>query len=327
MEFGPGYTSRQFPQATSFDFPLRRHASVELEVSSFPPETFAVATEYHASVHVDGSVRGPNPYELSTTPRNGNDFEVMIDALCQSLNEHQATVNSSCGFHVHVDARDLCWLDIKKVTRLWSIVEPALFGMVPPSRQHNQYTVPCAAKFERIFGKQRSEQAVENRVAVAEYGSVREYQACKRNHYWGTSGDPRSRYAALNLHSWVYRGTLEIRLHNGTTDARKIKNWTLLCAGLVDFATSHTFTQIKRLYGGPFKVLLRVARKAGGRQLVRWTKRRLDKFSPGWDVQPTAGEPSQSGGATIDGCLSQSNLVDELERLQQQNARETTQNP
>ena len=43
------------------------------------------------------------------------------------------------------------------------------------------------------------------------------------------------RYAWLNLHSVFYRGTLEIRLHNGTIDAQKIKNWFNIHLTILEF--------------------------------------------------------------------------------------------
>ena len=56
-----------------------------------------------------------------------------------------------------------------------------------------------------------------------------------------------ARYAAMNLHSWQYRGTVECRMFAGTVTAYRIINWGLLWAAILDYAKSHSTEHIEAL--------------------------------------------------------------------------------
>lgn len=56
-----------------------------------------------------------------------------------------------------------------------------------------------------------------------------------------------SRYNALNLHSYYYRGTLEFRHHHGTINANTMTYWPLICGSIVEWAKTHSDTQLLQL--------------------------------------------------------------------------------
>lgn len=62
-------------------------------------------------------------------------------------------------------------------------------------------------------------------------GPYREFQTRKGGRYeW-------ARYVGLNLHAWQYRGTLEFRMKEGTTDVEELLAWPLWCGWFVEAAT------------------------------------------------------------------------------------------
>jgi hypothetical protein len=104
-----------------------------------------------------------------------------------------AKVNKTCGLHVHLDIRGMASSDLEdKFAKLVS-VQPILYSMQPKSRQENSY---CRRTKNRYISR----------------GS--------------------SRYQGINAQSiWKYN-TIEVRLHAGTTDFRKIANWVDLLCGV-----------------------------------------------------------------------------------------------
>ena len=56
-----------------------------------------------------------------------------------------------------------------------------------------------------------------------------------------------SRYYAMNVTSGFAHGTVEFRLHSGTTDYEKMRNWASWCASLVDAAKRMTFAEVTEL--------------------------------------------------------------------------------
>jgi hypothetical protein len=52
------------------------------------------------------------------------------------------------------------------------------------------------------------------------------------------------RYYALNLQSWWKHGTIEIRLHGGTTEFDKITAWGALWARIMDFSKKASLDEV-----------------------------------------------------------------------------------
>jgi hypothetical protein len=111
-----------------------------------------------------------------------------LEAFCKVLSEVGASVNASCGLHVHLDMRDYDRRPATVVSRLEAAL-PLLRAMVPKSRVTNEY---CS-----------------NDVGSKANGSGR--------------GD---RYSAINdADAFSKFKTIEVRLHSGTVNYTKISNW------------------------------------------------------------------------------------------------------
>ena len=65
--------------------------------------------------------------------------------------------------------------------------------------------------------------------------------AAKRDHKYENG----ARRSALNLHSWMMRGTLEFRLKEGTVDPVECINWPLWCGWFVDRTAALRDSQVK----------------------------------------------------------------------------------
>lgn len=146
-----------------------------------------------------------------------------LSRLCSLLKELDATVNTSCGLHVHIDARDY---DKKQVLKIGEKLEsylPFMKNMVSKSRLRSTY--------------------------------------CK------LQASSEDRYSAINLTSYSKYKTIEIRLHQGTTDFDKIKNWCLILKNLINrrkcnFESNNSFIKIFTP------------------ELQEYIKMRMNKFNP-----------------------------------------------
>ena len=72
------------------------------------------------SMGYDGTVRSTgterNPCELTSNPIKYSDLE-NVKKVIDFLNLNGASVNKSCGFHCHIDAKDLTLSEVKKVLK------------------------------------------------------------------------------------------------------------------------------------------------------------------------------------------------------------------
>lgn len=243
------------PEAIPFHFARRRGTapgrlvSLEVEVNELArgPGFMRAVKKWGASVVSDGSV---DAFELNTAPASGDKFFQQVQELGEALVAQKAQVGFNCGVHVHVDTRDYTFPDMRRLILLWNLVEPAMYRLVHPSRQNNRYCQPCGNRYAKavLSGatpkelKEKFYQAVYQRTPGERFnaGTIRDGSKY--------SGD---RYAALNVHSWMYRGTVENRMHHATVDWQKLANWACLNAYLVDFALTHTEQQIQDMFQVP----------------------------------------------------------------------------
>lgn len=198
---------------------LRRKFGVELELI-FPSSVgtgavraaLADAGVTDWDVKYDGSLRG-NGLEVVSPPLTGEAGLREIDAVCAALTAIGATVNQSCGLHVHHDISDLTIDDVKRVARGWKANANLIDGLVAPSRRAHGSTQYCAGLND---------------------SDMNQIESCT------TISDLRhlsiGRYRSLNLTAYGRYGTIEIRQHQGTCNAEKIKTWVRFGQAIVDSA-------------------------------------------------------------------------------------------
>jgi hypothetical protein len=130
-----------------------------------------------------------------------SELEEVLTKLCSILNNRlHVQVDHTCGLHVHLDMRR------REVAKSFSnliAMQHFLFAMVPANRKNNKYSVPVK---DRKFAP----------------GSIGD----RDGHYDGVSQSAYNKY-----------GTLEMRMHCGTTQANKIINWVKLLMAIADAPT------------------------------------------------------------------------------------------
>lgn len=253
--------------------PSKRFISCEIEVNSLGGSGSYVDKECFRKKHSiveDGSLESEG-FEINTAPAQGDVFVAHIKSLCDTLDEAKASVGINCGYHVHVDARDFNYWDIRRLIKLYAKLEDGLFEVVAKSRRHNANCARCANTYLSGFNKYKGK--AKEAFARTLYSTTdhKDLACHKRDKY-----SCNLRYTALNLHSWFHRGTVECRLHHGTTDASKIINWGILWAGILDFANRNSEASIAALQGTSFEILLQVAPTDGIREYLKKRKAYFD---------------------------------------------------
>lgn len=228
---------------------LSRLVSCELEVagvaeSARQPDRDTImetVRSWGGEIVADGSLP-VSGFEINTAPASGSLFLQQIREVTDALSNADAYITTSCGLHVHVDARDLAYSDLRRLAILWAKVEPGLLSMVPPSRRSNHYCCVARNEFMRFPGRD-----LKFFVNWLQNNAGQENRATAKSIAKNAKYDSPHRRFALNLYSWLVRGTVENRLGAGTTNYSKIINWTKLTAALVDFAAKGTDKLVESL--------------------------------------------------------------------------------
>jgi hypothetical protein len=182
-------------------------------------EGYNHATRNHWKVVSDGSVQVNSNMEpgmcgeLVSPPLSGDAGLEQVRIVARAISLAGATVNKSCGLHVHVDANDLNAGQILSVVRRYAHFENDINNFMPPSRRGSRWAHSVGGDYVDSLLRQ-----------VNRYGNP-------RNIFGGLN-----RYMAVNLASYARHGTIEFRQHSGSTNSVKICNWITFCVHFVSKA-------------------------------------------------------------------------------------------
>ena len=204
----------------------------------------------------DGSL--DNGMEVQTPPASLNELERIINHTCKVLTDNEFVVNSYCGLHIHINANNSSWKQVRNFLLTYLMFEDVIYSFLPPSRKNGTYSKPLTNDFSQLkllkissfndfeaywYGSvadnisnfsyreaskicnpyQNSEEFMSAREKLEkEWNKKRgkDYRKDLKKDKWNNS-----RYYGVNLHSFFFRGTVELRHHSGTLNPIKILNW------------------------------------------------------------------------------------------------------
>ena len=159
----------------------------------------------------------------------------LIQKVVRKLKANGAMANSSCGIHVHVDAKQYTARTLWNLVNIMYSKEDILYKAL--GVKTNRAVNYCRKTDERF--KDRINAAKPTLMSEVErlwYGG----ESRRYSHY------DSSRYHALNLHSlWQGKG-IEFRCFNGTAHAGKIKAYIQLCLAISHQALTQNKASTKK---------------------------------------------------------------------------------
>lgn len=131
--------------------------------------------------------------------------------LCDAFADNDVYINTSCGFHLHVsNKRFFTPLVMNRIILTWSAIEDFLLATQPRSRFNNTYCKRYLAQY------------------VHDQKNGRKLLRGKQNLIDQLRSTNNGRYQTMNLQALSDHGTIEIRLHAGTTQYKKVIEWVNL---------------------------------------------------------------------------------------------------
>ena len=195
------------PPGTYTELRSLRKFGIELETSSchgYP----GVAGKHGFHDKHDGSITGRE--FVTPHPIDGDDGLNAIRVFCALARSLNWTVNNDCGYHLHINARDLTLQQRKMVALAYLRTEDIWARFVPDSRVENTYCKPLDYCADEVL-------AIETESDWESFCNV-------------------SRYRWFNVAAYPVHGSFEIRLHTGTLNASKVCNWVKAHLRFVDWA-------------------------------------------------------------------------------------------
>lgn len=199
-----------------------RKFGIELEVINITPEqaidvfdqihfVYSTNTLYrHRDYNIwkattDSSINASRSCEIVSPILQGQEGLDQIKVLTKALTAAGASVNRSCGFHVHLDAHDLSAKNLRTIIQRYAKHENEIDLFMPKSRRNDSNNY-CHTLNDPYY--------MENNPL-----------------YWFSENADNlatalsSKYLKVNPQCYIRQRTVEFRQHSGTLDYNKIQNW------------------------------------------------------------------------------------------------------
>eukprot|EP00005_Dracoamoeba_jomungandri_P013760 CAMPEP_0174265216 /NCGR_PEP_ID=MMETSP0439-20130205/25639_1 /TAXON_ID=0 /ORGANISM="Stereomyxa ramosa, Strain Chinc5" /LENGTH=319 /DNA_ID=CAMNT_0015351559 /DNA_START=177 /DNA_END=1133 /DNA_ORIENTATION=+ len=165
-----------------------------------------------------------NTLELVSPILQSNGGLEQIEEALKILLEIPVSVNSSTGFHVHIQANDLDLPKLKKICKNFVKYEEAFDYIVPKSRRNNEYIKSNRAAFGSQMNNARRHRMIDRCQTMDDLVEL--------------MNPGQDRYYKLNLQP-LYRDspTIEFRQHSGTSNVKKAICWIRLITLFVENST------------------------------------------------------------------------------------------
>jgi len=189
-------------------------------------EDYNHATRNHWKIVRDGSVthyKGESHTgELVSPPLSGKRGLDKLRKVVNAIKMAGATVNSSCGFHVHVDVNDFTPNQIVAIPYRYGYLESKINKFMSHSRINSQWASTVSKNYSGI---------VDN---------IRRSMTLYKYNFKKAANFSTSKYRKVNISSYHRHGTVEFRQHEGIVDSEKAYNWVQFCLHFVE----HTFNNV-----------------------------------------------------------------------------------
>lgn len=203
-------------------YPINKQKHVGVELECFLPRNLSRemlvyefinnGIESGLDVKGDGSINPPSGYrghEIAITAPE-KDIVKKVTKACQILKKLKGGVNKTCGLHVHLDTRTR---NKEKVYKILVDKLPTLSKMVAKHRLKNRYCVPNGPYNTTVDHDYSYEPTYDYEPSFPEMGG---------------------KYNAIN--GCTEYDTVEVRLHEGTLDNKKINKWIKTLTKIVNKA-------------------------------------------------------------------------------------------
>lgn len=231
---------------------INRAVSVEVELNRFAGIDRYAFQNFTYHMVGDRSVAGSEQEMVISGLQGDNVVKSMVELAAQ-MEINGTKHDDTCGFHVHVDTRDLSWWNIRALAILWEkFAKEIAYPYLHPDRVGNE---TCS----QLWTHPKWSNVGKRLVSASSSGDIKRcvYELCgvvltgnyendinaldklKRSKYGLGRHDPSNlRYYDLNLFSHVYRGTVEFRSMHMTAESLELVAWPLTCLNLVTLSTS-----------------------------------------------------------------------------------------
>tara|TARA_R100000655_G_scaffold104102_2_gene151025 strand:- start:165 stop:1349 length:1185 start_codon:yes stop_codon:yes gene_type:complete len=223
------FRGRDLPRKYGSKSEFNRFIGIESEVIS----EYDDADDYenngyipkYFSVVDDGSLNSGGVEFVTSRPIIGDEVDTALTSLEKVNLDEYNSVDESCGIHIHLNAVDFNFIEIKSLLMIMSRIQNAIYESLPEYRSDsNRYCRHIDMSATEIASIKTLPELVTRYYDLAD-------SSINDNKY------NEARYLGTNIHARFYMGTIEFRYHEGSIKSRPIKHWIRFLNKIMDAST------------------------------------------------------------------------------------------
>lgn len=222
------FRGRELPRKYGSKSEFNRFIGIESEVIS----EYDDADDYESNGYIpkyfnvvdDGSLNGGGVEFVTSRPIIGDEVDTALTSLEKVNLDEYNSVDDSCGIHIHLNAVDFNFIEIKSLLMIISRLQPAIYESLPDYRGKNRYCRYIDMSVKQIANIKTLPELVTKYYDLAD-------SSINDNKY------NDARYLGTNIHARFYMGTIEFRYHEGSIKSRPIKHWIRFLNRIMDAST------------------------------------------------------------------------------------------
>lgn len=281
---------------------IRTGRTFGVELESIGPgsirSNIPIGWEYASDSSIRSTSDCPYNAEIKTSILSSQkDEKTFTTFLNKMTGNYGWQTNTSCGTHVHIGIPEAnnstlkVEAKLKTLVMFYTVFEPVIRCLLTADRRGSRYCAPMTKRFvaidqieKQLHEKQRNVKKLEQLMYLTE--DPERIASQKRNHsYGGRNG--------INFQSVYYRGTLEIRYHEGSLDPERLLHWIALHSAIIELCMSGGITNEKILNYSSIKevsslltTLLLLTKKYLCKSTIKYT---LERFNALKHLNPADG--------------------------------------
>ena len=159
----------------------------------------------------DGSLNSGGVEFVTKRPIIGDEVNSALESL-EEVNDSECNmVDSSCGVHIHMNAIDFNFIELKSLLMIMSRIQSPIYKTLPEDREHNY----C----RNITMSAKEIEKIDNLPILIEKYYEMQGTGITDNKY------NEARYIGTNIHARFYMGSVEFRYHEGVISSSPIMDW------------------------------------------------------------------------------------------------------
>ena len=201
----------------------------------------------------DGSIEG---YEYTSYPTK---YYNRLIRIAETVDK-KCSVNHNCSFHIHFGGFDVTEENIVKLYHTFYSLQDDIYAMFPAYKRNDEHGVKrrsYTAELSNLFNSDISKY-FKNILTFLADGEEVSYEGKPIAHPKDPNGEHKwyinSRYTFVNFVNMIFSnsGTIESRIHEGTTNKYKIVYWAMVNEAIIKFALKYDFKELTRIFNNGF---------------------------------------------------------------------------